>query len=132
MTPEAPVSLCPKHDVPATGVCDRCGRFGCALCIPLADVEWCTDCLARPEARLSPSPVAQRALWMSLLGFHGVLVLLPFAAWISRKELQAISDGIAPVAGRPWAQGALAISGVGLLLWSLGFFCWFSGIVSRL
>jgi hypothetical protein len=126
MTAEVPVSLCPRHDVPATGVCDRCGRFGCGRCIPAADVEWCTECLARPEARLTPSPTAQRALWMALVGFHGVVVLLPIAAWLARMELIAISAGTSPVAGRPWAQGALGLSLAGAVLWALALLWWSS------
>lgn len=126
MTPEAPVSLCSKHGVPATGVCDRCGCFGCAACIPLAEVEWCTECLARPEERLRPSHAAQRALWMSLAGFHGVVVLLPIAGWMARAELIAISAGASPVAGRPWAQGALALSITGAVLWGLALMWWVS------
>lgn len=74
-------------------------------------------CLARPEARLTPSPRAKRALVLGLVGLHGVVVLLPVAAWLARAELRAIEAGDAPPAGRPWAQGALAASLAGALVW---------------
>jgi hypothetical protein len=63
---------------------------------------------------------------MALVGFHGVVVLLPIAAWVARTELVAISDGAAPVAGRPWAQGALGLSLAGAVLWALALLWWVS------
>ena len=119
MSAEPAVSLCAVHATAATGVCARCGRFGCAACLSASREPWCTECLARPEARLTPSPEAKQALLLALLGFHGLVVLLPFAAWRARRELEAIAHGTAPVAGRPWAQGALVLSVTGLVGWSL-------------
>ena len=116
------VSRCAVHDVAATGVCGRCGRFGCGTC--LSTDGWCAECLSRPLARLTPSPEARRALWLALLGLHGVVVLLPIAAWSARRELNAITAGRAPMAGKPWAQGALAVSMLGVVLWSMLSF-WF-------
>lgn len=74
-------------------------------------------CLGRPEVRLAPSQRAKRSFWLALLGLHGVVVLLPVALWIARAELQAIEGGDAPTAGKPWAQGALAVCGIGVVLW---------------
>ena len=119
------VSRCAVHDAAATGVCGRCGRFGCEACLPPATEPWCTECLARPRARLTPSPAARQALWMALVGFHGVVVLLPFAAWSARRELEAINRGTSPLAGKPWAQGALAVSVFGLVLWSIALVSYF-------
>ena len=119
MTPQPPSSLCPLHTTPASGVCARCGRFGCGSCLSGAEEPWCTDCLARPEARLTPSPEAKRALLMALLGFHGLVPLLAVAAWSSLAELERIGRDAAPAAGRPWAQGALGISVLGLVLWAI-------------
>ncbi len=123
----ADVSRCAAHDTAATGVCERCGRFGCEPCLPKAAEPWCSECLARPKARLTPSPAARRALWLALAGLHGVVVLLPIAAWSARRELEAITRGTSPLAGRPWAQGALALSLLGLALWSLVLFALLPG-----
>jgi hypothetical protein len=114
------MSLCSAHQVAATGVCARCGRFGCAACLSTVSGEpWCSACLARPEARLTPSPEAKRALLAALLGFHGIVVLLPVAAWLALRELERIKRRDAPEAGKPWAHGALAISVLGLAGWAL-------------
>jgi len=110
-------STCPVHGVPATGVCARCGRFGCAACLATGELRWCSECLARPEARLESSPRAKRALVFALLGFHGLVPLLPAALWLARRERTAIELHQAPPAGRPLVQGARAISLVGLAVW---------------
>ncbi|MDP3234563.1 MAG: DUF4328 domain-containing protein [Myxococcales bacterium] len=49
-------SLCANHpDRPATGVCERCGSFGCAECLSLVGVlRLCGACRAR-EASALPS-----------------------------------------------------------------------------
>jgi len=119
MPPEAPGPRCASHPAAdAVHTCQRCGRFACAACARTeSGVVLCLACLARPEARLTPSPRAKRALAMGLVGLHGVVVLLPIAAWLARAELRAIEAGDAPPAGKPWAQGALAASIAGALLW---------------
>lgn len=115
-------SLCAVHGTPAAAACTRCGRFACEACLGAEGL--CTQCLARPEVRLRPSPEARRALWMALLGFHGVVVLLPVAAWLARAELEAIARGTAPLAGKPWAQGALALALGGVIAWFIGLVAW--------
>ena len=47
-------SECAVHGTPAAAVCARCGRFACAACLGAEGL--CTECLARPEVRLRPSP----------------------------------------------------------------------------
>ena len=119
------LSLCVEHQVAATAVCTRCGRFGCGACLSSVNAEpWCGECLARPEARLTPSPEAKRALLVALLGLHGLVVLLPVAAWLARRELDRITARAAPEAGRPWVHSALAISLFGLVAWSVLFSSW--------
>src|SRR5262245_29409113 len=110
---------CARHPaVAAAAACERCGRFACDACGRTEDQRFlCAECLARPEVRLAASPRARRSLWLALIGFHGLLVLLPVAFWIARAELSAIERGDAPGAGRPWAQGAMAICGVGAVIW---------------
>jgi hypothetical protein len=109
---------CSVHDTPATGVCARCGRYACAACLaPALGAAWCTECRARPDAQLTPSPEAKRALWLALAAFHGVLPLLPFAMWSARQELKRIEAGQASRAGQPWAVGAWWLSLGALVLW---------------
>ncbi|MFZ5439747.1 MAG: hypothetical protein ACOZQL_07045 [Myxococcota bacterium] len=109
---------CFFHDVSATGVCARCGRFGCAACLS-APEGWCADCLGRDEVRLTPSRRAKQALLLALLGLHGVLVVLPVAWWLAARELESITAGTAPSAGRPWAQGARWLVLAALVGWAL-------------
>lgn len=115
-------SVCAAHGTPAAAVCARCGRFACGACLGAEGL--CTECLARPEVRLRPSPEARRALLMALLGFHGVVVLLPVAAWLARAELEAIARGTAPPPGKPWAQGALVLALVGMVGWFVVLVAW--------
>lgn len=119
------LSRCVEHQVEATGLCARCGRFGCGVCLSTVSGEpWCRECLARPEARLTPSPESKQALLVALLGLHGVVVLLPVAVWVARRELDRITARASPEAGRPWANGALAIALFGLVAWSVLISSW--------
>ena len=121
---DAEQSQCAVHPVAATGICGRCGRFGCAQC--LNETAWCVQCQARPEARLLPSDRAKTALMLSLFGLHGVVVLLPVALWLARKELAAIERGKSVPAGIPYARGSIAIAGAGSVLWLAALLWWIS------
>ena len=119
MVPEEHSARCAQHtDVEAKDTCSRCGRFVCASC-SREEVEGClcAECLARPEVRLGASPRAKRAVWLALVGLHGLVILLPVALWVARAELAAINAGEAPVAGRPWAQGATILAAVAAVAW---------------
>jgi len=118
MDAEALPPQCPVHGVPAAAICARCGRFACGECLrPAPDGGLCDECHARPAARLTASARARRALLFGALGFHGLLPLLVAGGWLGRAELQAITRGEAPAAGRPYAQGAVAFAFAGAVLW---------------
>jgi hypothetical protein len=109
---------CAEHAADAVAACARCGAYVCAGCSKeVEERRLCTACLARPEVRLRPSPRARRALWTALLGFHGLVPLLPLSLWWTRAELRDIERGHAPAPGRPFAQVARIIAWVGLGLW---------------
>lgn len=75
---------CPEHtDVPVSGICLRCGTFGCFLCLTL-ESGLCGRCghfvpaLATPGARLLASLIDLAVCWIpSLLA---VALLLPLVA----------------------------------------------------
>jgi hypothetical protein len=120
VAPEAPPECARHPTVLATASCPRCGRFACAACLREEQGQaLCLDCLARPQVRLEPSPRAKLALWLSLLGLHGVLVFLPAGLWLAREERKAIDAGAAPSAGRPWVEGARLASMAGVVAWAV-------------
>lgn len=121
MVDEVMAPRCAAHpDVEALGTCGRCGRFTCARCGRDGfGQHLCDGCLARPQARLAASPRAKQALLCAVLGLHGVVVLLPVAAWLARAELREVAAGRSNPGGRAWAQGALMLSALAAVAWLL-------------
>jgi len=112
---------CAVHDAPSTGVCARCGRFGCAECLATGETPWCRECLDRSEERLRISARAKQALVLALLGFHGLLPALPVALRLARRELADIDAQQAPPAGRPMVVVARAVATAGVWGWGAAF-----------
>jgi hypothetical protein len=69
-------AVCPVHEEPATGTCDRCGTFLCSRCSALGDPPVCEDCVGQ-EAVAGSTPSSQnRALrWIGV-----ALIALPIVA----------------------------------------------------
>lgn len=63
-----PDATCAMHQVPATAICSRCGRFSCDSCtIPNGETLVCAQCAQRLPAEASESKAAGRAVWLLFL-----------------------------------------------------------------
>lgn len=101
-------ALCAAHpDVPATGVCRRCGGFLCAGCSrPYQQDVMCGDCYARLWFAPEVSKLAWAAFWLSILGMVAFLVPGVFAWMVAEVELRRIARGESPPGGKTFAQSA--------------------------
>lgn len=105
-------AACANHG--PEGVCSRCGAFVCAACRGyLAEKPHCRACIDRIGRK--PSPRAVAALSIATLGLcTGLPGALAIA--LGMLELRAIRDAAAPPAGRSFAELAVGLGALELVV----------------
>ena len=117
---------CAIHtEAAANAVCERCGNFACASCIVVRDERVvCTPC-SRRFLGLGGSWLAVSA---AILGFAslGCIPCAPLSMVLAIVDFSRIAAKKSPSGGRTLNALGLVLSAIGLSLWALVAWRWWS------